>query len=245
MARRLAPKSISRIRFSRTWSRFRQEYGRLSVAEAFRQTYRNGLWGSLEGEKYFSGGGSLEQFSAPYAEWLLGFIDERKISSVIDLGCGDFRVGRRICEAAPINYVGVDVVPELISYNRSRFGNERIRFECANIIDDRLPDGDLCLIRQVFQHLSNEQISRVLANCAKFPFLAVTEDVYRGSGMRPNLDVKHGPDNRWFKRSGVFLELPPFAVPVQVVLEIPHESNCLMRTCLIEREHKPSAMRVQ
>jgi SAM-dependent methyltransferase len=232
------------MRKNQIWAAIRQHYGQLSVAEAFSQTYRTKLWGEVEGEKFFSGGGSLEEFAAPYISWLTRFIAEREIGTVVDLGCGDFLVGQRICSARAVNYVGVDIVPDLIAYNNSRFRSESISFKCANIIEDELPDGDICLIRQVLQHLSNKQISRVLANCAKFQYLLATEDVYSGPGMCPNLDIMHGPDNRLFQRSGVFLDRAPFNMRTQNVLEIPYpQTDSTIRTCLIEANTNQSSAR--
>jgi SAM-dependent methyltransferase len=238
IAKRFARKRILRVRKNLIWAQIRQQYGRLSVAEAFNQTYRQKLWGYLEGEEFFSGQGSIEEFAKPYTSWLARFITEKKVATVVDLGCGDFRIGRGICAAVSVNYVGVDIVSDLIAYNQSRFGNDDVRFKCADIIEDELPEGDLCLIRQVLQHLSNEQISRVLANCAKFPYLVVTEDVYSGPGVRINLDIMHGPDNRLFRHSGVFLDRAPFSMRTQNVLEIPClETDSIIRTSLIEGVH--------
>jgi hypothetical protein len=217
------------------WAQIRKKYGRLSVEEAFTQTYRNKLWGKSEGEEFFSGDGSLNRFGAPYVEWITKFITDRNVRTVVDLGCGDFRIGQRICLATLVNYVGIDIVSELITYNQSRFGNERVSFKCANIIEEEMPNGDLCLIRQVLQHLSNKQISRVLTNCTKFPYVVVTEDVYSGERMRPNLDIMHGPDNRLHKRSGVFLDYAPYSLRTQYVLETCcPETSSVIRTCLIE-----------
>jgi SAM-dependent methyltransferase len=220
IAKRFAPKAILRVRKNLIWAQIRQQYGQLSVAEAFSQTYNSKLWGNIDEEEFFSGPGSLEEFSVPYISWLSRFIVEEKINTVVDLGCGDFRVGQRICSAISVNYVGVDIVPGLIAYNQTRFGSDCVNFKCANIITDELPDGDLCLIRQVLQHLSNKQISQVLANCGRFPYLVITEDVYNGPNMRPNLDITHGPDNRLHRRSGVFLDRAPFSLRTQNVVEI-------------------------
>ena len=66
------PKHILTMRahliWSRTWAQIRRQYGQLSVAEAFTQTYRNKLWGGMEGDEFFSGFGSLDKFAAPYVE---------------------------------------------------------------------------------------------------------------------------------------------------------------------------------
>jgi len=240
IVRPFVPKTILRIRehliWVRTWARIRQQYGQLSVAEAFTQTYSNKLWGGIEGNEFFSGFGSLDRFAKPYVEWLTGFIAERGIKNIVDLGCGDFQIGQKICSANSVNFTGVDIVPDLIKFNQSQYANATISFACADIIKDELPDGDICLIRQVLQHLSNSQISRVLANCTKFPYLVVTEDIYCGVRMRPNVDIMHGPDNRLHKRSGVFLDKAPFCLETESVLEIPcPEFSSVIRTCLIER----------
>jgi hypothetical protein len=233
--KQLAPRSVLRIHKNLVWSRIRKRYGQLSVAEAFSQTYQDQLWGNVAGERFFSGGGSLEEFTGPYVDWVARFVIDHKINTIVDLGCGDFRVGRRICNAVEANYIGVDIVPALIAHNEAQFGDGRISFKLGDIIEDELPNGELCLIRQVLQHLSNEQISQVLANCSKYPYLAVTEDVYNGPTARPNLDIMHGPDNRLFQHSGVFLDLEPFAIRTRNVLEIRcRETSSLIRTCLIE-----------
>jgi hypothetical protein len=239
IVRPFVPKPILRIREHLIWARIRQQYGQLSVAEAFAQTYSNKLWGGIEGNEFFSGFGSLDKFATPYVEWLTGFIVERGIKNIVDLGCGDFQIGQKICSANSVNFIGVDIVPDLIESNQSRYANATISFTCADIIEDELPDGDICLIRQVLQHLSNSQISRVLANCSKFPYLVVTEDIYCGRRMRPNVDIIHGPDNRLHKRSGVFLDKAPFCLETESVLEIPcPEFPSLIRTSLIDRARK-------
>jgi hypothetical protein len=236
------PQPILRVCRNLIWTKIRQQYGQIPIAEAFTQTYRKKLWGRIKGEEFFSGPGSLDKFSAPYVEWLVRFIADHHIGTVVDLGCGDFRIGRRICSVASVNYIGVDIVRDLIVYNQLHFEKENVCFKCANIIEDELPNGELCLIRQVFQHLSNEQISSIIDKCSKFPYVIVTEDVYSGRGMRPNLDIMHGPDNRIFKRSGVFLEQAPFNLQTRSVLEIPCPATAsVIRTCLIENKNKPAA----
>ena len=240
VAEKFVPRPLLRMCRNVIWIPIRHRYGQLPVSEAFTQVYRNNLWGKIDGEEYFSGRGSLDEFARPYVEWVVSFINEHNIKTVVDLGCGDFRIGQRICAATSVNYVGVDIVAELISHNQSQYGNSSISFQCTNIIEDELPDGQLCLIRQVFQHLSNWQISSVLAKCVKYPYLLVTEDVYNGRGVRPNLDMSHGPDNRLFKRSGVFLDYPPFNLVTETILEAPRPMTfSTLRTSVIVQDRDP------
>jgi SAM-dependent methyltransferase len=219
----------------RKWQPIRQHYGALKVSDCFSKIYHTKLWGEADGEAFCSGGGSEAHFAVPYVKQVQTLIAEHKIRTVVDLGCGDFRVGRLLCAQGDLQYVGVDVVPDLIAYNQSRFGGPQVEFHCANLIDDELPDGELCLIRQVLQHLSNAEISRVLAKCAKYRVVLVTEELFTQPGSRPNLDIAHGPDNRASDNSGVFLELPPFSFKTTPVLEIPIAGNqSVLRTVLVE-----------
>jgi SAM-dependent methyltransferase len=172
--------------------------------------------------------------TVPAGDPAKNLISEHQIRTVVDLGCGDFRVGRLLCAQCDLQDVGADVIPDLIAYNQSRFGGPQ-EFRCANLIDDELPDGELCLIRQVLQHLSNAEISRVLAKCAKYRVVLVTEEVFTKPGSRPNLDIAHGPDNRASDNSGVFLNLPPFSFMTTPVLEIPIPGDLsVMRTVMVE-----------
>jgi predicted TPR repeat methyltransferase len=53
---------------------------------------------------------------------------ERNVRSVVDLGCGDFRVGRLIA-ASGVSYTGVDVVEPLIAEDARRDGSPTVRFQ--------------------------------------------------------------------------------------------------------------------
>jgi SAM-dependent methyltransferase len=219
----------------RKWEGIRQHYGALTVSDCFSKIYHTKLWGEADGEAFYSGGGSEARFADPYVEQVQNLIAEHKIRSVVDLGCGDFRVGGLLCAKCDLSYVGVDVVPELITHNQSRFGGPQVEFRCANLVEDELPDGELCLIRQVLQHLSNAEISRVLAKCAKYRVVIVTEELFTRPDSRPNLDIQHGPDNRASDNSGVFLNLPPFNFKTTLMLEIPIPGDLsVMRTVLVE-----------
>ncbi len=232
--KQFVPQSILEARKQSRWKPIRQRYAALSVGDAFSETYRTKLWGEAKGEPFYSGDGSCENFAVPYVELLTNFFREERITSVVDLGCGDFRVGRRLCANTCASYIGVDVVPELIAHNQSRFGRDGIEFRNLDIIKDPLPDGEVCLIRQVLQHLSNAEIAQVLAKCSKYPFLVVTEDVYKGWWSRPNLDHVHGPDNRLHKRSGVYVDLPPYSLKAETILDVPcPTTSSTIRTVLV------------
>jgi SAM-dependent methyltransferase len=207
-------------------------YGALTVQQAFQKVYSSKIWGN-NGTEFSSGAGSFGPASEEYCNAVVKFIHEHNVRSVVDLGCGDYSVGRRIMEMSRVQYIGVDVVPELIAHHQRNVIDPRVSFYCADIISDSLPSADLCLLRQVLQHLSNHEINCVLANIRSFPKVIVSEDV----PARPrcfNRDKPHGPDVRAYFGSGVYLEQPPFCHPTTELWTFKLRSDALLRSVLIE-----------
>lgn len=89
---------------------------------------------------------------------------------MVDLCCGDFRVAKKIIEKSNIEYTGLDIVEDLISYNYINYSNERVKFKCVNIVKDNLHPAEFCTIRQVLQHLSNNDIKKVLTKCKQYKY---------------------------------------------------------------------------
>ena len=214
-----------------------------NVGEIFAEVYRENRWGGERG-RFHSGSGSSSEHAQAYANVIAAFIRNHDIRRVVDLGCGDFRIGAQLVDTG-IAYTGVDIVSDLVGKNNQLYASERVRFECLNIIEDELPDGDLCLIRQVLQHLSNEQIGRVLANVEKYRHVIVTEHYPAPGALRhKNLDKPCGEDVRIYDGSAVFLDAPPFNRPVSAgsLLDV-DAVRCLVapgeriRTYLLENPH--------
>jgi len=61
-------------------------------------------------------------------------------------------------------YIGVDVVPSVISANEDAFGSEMRTFHCIDAVDDVLPRADAVLCREVLFHLSFLDIERLVNN---------------------------------------------------------------------------------
>lgn len=151
-----------------------------------------------------------------YVEVLQSFVGEREeIKTIVDLGCGDFNVGKRI---SPLfkEYVGIDIVEKLMERNQSKFGSKSVSFICKDITSDELPSADMVCIRQVLQHLSNKDIQNFLNNIrGKYKYLVVTETLHRSWRFKANRDIFSGPGVRFHRKSGVVLDLPPFNLPYE------------------------------
>jgi hypothetical protein len=197
-----------------------------TTEEVFTEIYAERKW-TLGSKKFDSGvGSSDERITIAYVgavrDWL------QRIGStnltIVDLGCGDFRVGQQLAGLCG-HYVGVDIVKPLIEHLVKEFASTKVEFLHRNILEESLPNGDVCFLRQVLQHLSNDQIQTVLHRVQKYRWTVITEHHPSSAFFRTaNLDKPHGADIRLFDGSGVFLEEPPFNVPgerLQLLLEVP------------------------
>jgi SAM-dependent methyltransferase len=215
----LAPKSLRRLS-RRIRADLKAAPNRhFSAQDVFTKVYAEGMWGGTPGV-FFSGPGSNEEAARPYAEFVTQFMKDRNVNSVVDLGCGDFRVASLIA-ASGVSYTGVDVVELLIADNMRRYGSPSVRFQCTDITAGPLPDGDLCLVREVFQHLSNAQVSATLAKLSKYKYALITEvhpDDFQHYQI--NRDKPHGASSRLAHFSVLCLDKPPFNLTdAQLVLE--------------------------
>ena len=224
LIRRLVPGALVGAYRSFALAGLRRVNATRTIRDVFTRAYAKNQWGGDRGQ-FCSGTGSSDRQAAPYAEMVKGFIRENAIQSIVDLGCGDFVVGRAL-QLKGLRYVGIDIVEELIARNQRLYATDEISFLCLDIITDELPGADLCLIRQVFQHLSNTEILSVLGKIARFQHVMVTEH-YPGPSVAaaPNVDKPHGSDTRIYDNSAVYLDQPPFSVPnPKLVLQVEVDS---------------------
>ncbi|GAA5197595.1 class I SAM-dependent methyltransferase [Rugosimonospora acidiphila] len=201
-------------------ARLRQRNASRSAQEVFSEVYAARQWGL--GDRFDSGTGSRGDAPMRYADFIRRLIEDSGARSAVDIGCGDFRVASMFVDALE-RYEGVDVVPDLISRNLQAHGRPGVNFSLLDAANDDLPEADVCLIRQVLQHLSNAQITAILDRCRRYPLVVVTEHVPAPDRARePNRDKPHGPDTRLDTGSWVDIELSPFGcAPVREVLRIP------------------------
>lgn len=210
-----------------------------TVKDVFTRIYMRNIWGGKP-RQYHSGDGSTKNHAFLYANAVKTFIKERRITNVVDLGCGDFVVGSKL-QMDKLKYIGVDIVDDLIKQNQEKHGTVDIEFQCLDIISDELPNAELCLVRQVFQHLSNSQIISILHKIKQYKYVLITEH-YPAPRIHfsPNKDKPHGPDTRIYDNSAVCLDLPPFNMQIsKMLLEVDPYPNLAdqggkIRTFLIE-----------
>jgi 2-polyprenyl-3-methyl-5-hydroxy-6-metoxy-1,4-benzoquinol methylase len=225
-------------REKRTLQRIYAKYGDLTTQQVFTKIYEEGEWGKSpdRSQKYFSGLGSREEVVvATYIDAVSKFLSsfERK-PDVVDLGCGDFYVGsnlRRLCAG----YTACDIVQPLIDMNKEKYKMLDVDFRVLDLTVDELPPADVVFLRQVLQHLSNEQVKNALQKVtSNYKYLILTEHLPGSDDFVHNVDKPAGPTTRLRGNSGVVLTSPPFnlAPKAQKVLCQVSVASTLIRTTL-------------
>ena len=177
------------------------------------QIYDQKLWGGCDVDFYSGAGSHHPEIVTPYIETLTLFLKSfAKPLVVCDLGCGDFNVGKNLVKFTQ-KYVAVDIVPSLIARNNKKFKDENLEFQTLDIAKDDLPKGDCALLRQVLQHLSNQEVLSVVNQLKNYSYVIVTEHLPTGSFI-PNKDIISGQGIRLKKQSGINLLDPPFHLKV-------------------------------
>jgi SAM-dependent methyltransferase len=151
------------------------------LSSIFSKIYLNKLWGDDSDEKFYSGCGShydkhVSEFTIPVIKFLETFSSP---PSILDIGCGDFNVGSKIRYKCG-KYIAADIVPELITFNTIKYKDIDVQFLNLDITTDDLPNAEIIIVRQVFQHLSNECIKKALDNISKsnFKYLISSEHYF-------------------------------------------------------------------
>ena len=170
------------------------------------------MWGKSLASTPFSGPGSHNaQAVDPYISAVRTLIADNFVTppDAVDLGCGDFNVGRQIRNVTD-RYIACDIVPNVVNYNRLIYAKEDVDFRILDLVTEVLPAGDVVFVRQVLQHLRNDQISRFLPKLHRYKWLILTESIPSRDPFVPNHDIETGEFARLDFNSGVDLTKTPF-----------------------------------
>ena len=117
---------------------------------------------------------------------------ELRAQSLLDIPCGDFNWMRHVTLDA-VQYIGADVVAELVSANQRRYGNDRRQFQHLDLTRDTLPAVDVVFCRDCFVHLTPREILSAISNIQRSEckylltttFPSVSQNKGLGIGWRP------------------------------------------------------------
>lgn len=180
----------------------------LDIKEIFSSIYHKNYWGNRDSR---SGAGSDLTQTAVIRERLPVLIRKLGVDSMIDVPCGDFFWMAQ----TPIDcdYLGADVVPEMIAHNQAVFGSVRRSFRVLDVTSDELPRADLIFSRDLLVHFSFSDIARALHRMQASGAAWLLTTTF--TGRNENLDI---PTGLWRPLNFV---RPPFSFPepVEVIIE--------------------------
>jgi len=184
----------------------------------FTYIYKKNIWGKKFNYKFYSGNGSHNpKIIKPYIKIINKILIKYKSSTVVDCGCGDFNIGKELFLNTK-KYIGVDIFKDLIDLNKKKFIHPKLIFKKKDITKDKLPAADFCIVRQVLQHLSNQDILLFLNNIKnRYKFLIITEHLPEKEFLA-NKNIKTSFYIRG--NSGVILHKPPFMMKFRSMKKI-------------------------
>ncbi len=131
--------------------------------------------------------------------------------TLLDAPYGDFYWMKKVDLSFLDQYIGIDIVTELIEKNKAQYSSSTTKFYNLDIITDLLPQVDVILCRDCLQHLPDENIFEVIKNFkkSKSTYLLVSHYINHPK----NEDIQENELFNVCRMRRINLELPPFNFP--------------------------------
>jgi SAM-dependent methyltransferase len=238
LLKQYVPESIKRLRRKQKFNENQAKNRNQPLEAIFNDIYETAAWSqATDGSKYSSGPGSEPAVTKGYEDFVVSHINAHPgVTRIVDIGCGDFQVANRILSKLDrkVAYIGCDVASKVIAYNQATHGRDGVEFRHVDASQGPLPAGDLVLVREVFQHLSNAAIHASLANMrSAYPVAIITEAVWKNP-KDTNVDLVSGFHTRDMLESGIYLELAPFNLKVLGEYQCECSPEEYLRTLVID-----------
>ena len=182
---------VYRMLQRRSGQRLAKRFG--TAEDRFRHIYETNHWNDTES---VSGPGSTLEETEPIRRALPAMLAELGAASLLDLPCGDFHWMQHT-DLSGIDYIGGDLVGELIERNRAQHARDGVAFRKLDLVHDTLPAVDAVLCRDCLVHLSFADAQAALANIARsgakwllttsFPGVTRNDDIVTGQWRPINL----------------------------------------------------------
>jgi SAM-dependent methyltransferase len=128
--------------------------------DIFAQIYKQNLWGSKESG---SGPGSQINTTKKIRKILPQIWKKYSIKTFLDIPCGDYNWMKEV-DKTGIEYIGADIVKHVIANNNKTYKAPNACFKVLDATKDNLPKVDMIFCKDCLQHLSYENVWKVLRN---------------------------------------------------------------------------------
>ncbi len=178
----------------------------MDVQTIFTKAYKENIWNSTES---FSGEGSTLSATNVIRSILPDLLKKLDAKVFLDAPCGDFNWMQHV-DIPNVNYIGGDIVKEIVIKNQQTYGNDVRRFVELDIIRSKLPQADVMLCRDCLIHLSYEHINSFIKNLHASGIKYLITNTY--PNRKENINIETG------RFRPVNLLLPPFNFPEPIKL---------------------------
>lgn len=196
----------------RTFAEQREVLTELELADRFARIYESGLWGGTESR---SGTGSSLESTAALRARLPVLLRELGVQRLLDVPCGDFHWMRHV-DLGPIDYIGGDIVEELVLRNRRAYereageGTGSRRFIRVDLTAGLIPEADAVFCRDGLVHFSFVNIERAFATIREGGARYLIATTFTAHDANDDIE-----DGDWRPLN---LERPPFTLPPPIAL---------------------------
>jgi hypothetical protein len=180
-----------------------------SRREVFSFIYKKNVWFMRETK---SGPSSTLRDTEITRKHIQSIVTDFSIRSIYDAPCGDFNWMRLIVTNSQVEYLGADIVPDLIDYNQAKFQTGRVKFMVSDIVVDSFPSADLWICRDCLPHFSNKDVLSALEKFCESKIKFVLTTTHPNNPKKnQNVDIHTGQ----FRELDLFSD--PFNFPVAAV----------------------------
>lgn len=177
-----------------------------SPGDVFTDIYRNNRW---QGSESRSGEGSSLTQTASLIHQLPQVLQRYGVHSMLDIPCGDFHWMSRV-DLAGIDYVGADIVPDVITANAEKYATPGKEFRVIDLCAGPLAANDLVFCRDCMVHLPFAMLAHAVEQLRTSGSTYLMATTFPAT--RDNRDIALG-DFRPLN-----LQLPPFNFPAPLEL---------------------------
>jgi hypothetical protein len=172
--------------------------------KVFSAIYENEVWGKTE-SIYYKGssgeGSSIEEQINTYVPFLKNFIKEKNITTICDLGCGNFKCGKLIYDDLDIKYTGYEIYKKVVDnhiYNNMNYNKDTpdkykfIYLDIFNKKEEIQSDFDLIILKDILMHWDLKTIYTFLdymTTTKKGKYILL---VNSGNQLKDNTDIITG-----------------------------------------------------
>jgi hypothetical protein len=189
----------------------------ITNAEKFSLIYRKKLWlkaaPHLNPDKTLSGQGSTATSTHTLRQALEVLLRQEGVETFLDAPCGDFNWMRDVNFPENCNYIGGDIVAQMVSNLQHRYGQETVgnsgsrKFIHLDLTRDELPQADIWLCKDCLQHLSHADVASVLRNFRKSRIKIAL--ISNHTSVNSNIDIRTGQFRHLDLTLSPFNVLPP------------------------------------